>query len=524
MEYRHFSIAACALVALACGSGGSDSDQATADDHESPASPEASGNDQAGPNTEVDDRGAGDEREVEMPTAPDRAQDPSDEEAEGPEGPDGPAPDDADAVVEPAADVVDDVGMVMGETDDPSPVDVPPVDDGAADIATLVVADSVLANEGSLDCAIDVALDEESIYVIDRGSSVLYTPEATDTITSTFALRKVNSSMDTVWSVSLGSVVAAAVTTAADGAPVVSAQTGAADGSVSGSLLITMHSADDGNEITRWQGEQLIEQSYYGEAFALTASDGSLFVGVTGQFLSYDQGEPQWTFLGPEAIHALALASDGSILVGGQLEATRDGASWVARLDATGDTSWSYHDKLTADGQTEYGVAALAADDDGSVYALVNHLIGDEPGPIRWGLLKLNAGGETEWLTDLGAYDGLSQANGVQYLVGTVTPNDVVMMDELVIVAGQKDGDLWLAAFDRRGEAVWERVHAGGSDGLDEATAVLPTSGGRLLVAGCETIRMEPGNDYAYCANVQGACEPPAIPIKSAWVGLVELP
>lgn len=392
-----------------------------------------------------------------------------------------------------------------------------------SDVPEVSVVRSVLTGEGTFDCAVDVATDGSDIYVIDRGSTVLYDPDVLEQIDPTLALRKLSFDVGSEWSVPLDGVVAAAVTVSDAGEPVTVALSGAADGTVAGRMLVSTRSATDGMETDSWQGEQLAERSYYGLAFAETTPDGSLLLGVSGQLVRFD-GAPVWTYDGPEAIYALWLQGDGAFYLGGQVTPDRGAESWVARLDATGSTSWSYQEKLTAPTQVEFGVAAVAADEADNAYAIATHIVDDEPGPVRWALVKASPSGQAEWRVDLGAYDNYSQ-NGVEYLVGTVAPADVVVVGDEVVVLGAKDGDLWLAGFDAAGQLLWERRHSGANPGPDEATKAVLLEDGTLLVAGCETIRLEPGNDGSFCANVvEGPCEPPAIPITSAWVGIVELP
>jgi len=197
----------------------------------------------------------------------------------------------------------------------------------------------------------------------------------------------------------------------------------------------------------------------------------------------------------PAAHGGYLLCGWSNSTISGDMTATLKGAQnyWVVRVDALGNKRW---DKRYGSASSEQLSTALATPDGGFV------LTGITGGPVKtpsgdrtqsikgdadiW-TIKLDSLGNKQWDSTLGSLDG-------DYVYGAAnTPGGGVALLGLPFggpggdVTGPARGnhDLWLVKLDATGNKVSDRLYGG--SGLDDASALIATADGGLLLAGYTT-------------------------------------
>lgn len=209
-----------------------------------------------------------------------------------------------------------------------------------------------------------------------------------------------------------------------------------------------------------------------------------------------DLGETQWQRclggVGIDRAYGIRQTPDEGYIVAGETY-SNDGDvvgfhggqkdMWVVKLDATGTLQWQKclggagldqgrAIQLTTD--TGYIVAGASMSDDGDVSGV--------HGSFDLWLVKLDASGGIEWQKACGG-SGSDLANAVQqtadggYVMAGITSSGDGDVNGTI-----GGGDMWVVRLDGSGNILWQK--AMGTDGTDEAKAVLETNDGGYAVAG----------------------------------------
>jgi hypothetical protein len=245
-----------------------------------------------------------------------------------------------------------------------------------------------------------------------------------------------------------------------------------------------------------------------GEVTLAPRGTGNIYAPIDYWFFKLDaQGNKLWEKRyggnGDDRLLKVLPAAHGGYLlcgwsnstVSGDMTAPLKGAQnyWVVRVDALGNKRW---DKRYGSASSEQLSTALATPDGGFV------LTGITGGPIKapsgdrsqaikgdadiW-TIKLDSLGNKQWDSTLGSLDG-------DYVYGaTKTPGGGIALLGLPFggpggdVSGPARGnhDLWLVKLDAAGNKVSDRLYGG--SGNDDASALLTTADGGLLLAGYTT-------------------------------------
>jgi len=176
------------------------------------------------------------------------------------------------------------------------------------------------------------------------------------------------------------------------------------------------------------------------------------------------------------------LSNDGDVW---GFNGTRD--SWVVKLDANGDTTWtrsfggSQNEHAKSVWQTQdsgYVVASNALSNDGDVWGV--------SGGFDYWVVKLNANGDTIWTNALGgsAYDlpgAVQQTDDGGYIIGGVSASG--NGDSPVNYGGR---DFWTVKLDSTGKLSWQKV-LGGSNQDQHADMIQTIDGGYIMTGSVES-------------------------------------
>jgi hypothetical protein len=155
----------------------------------------------------------------------------------------------------------------------------------------------------------------------------------------------------------------------------------------------------------------------------------------------------------------LTLTADGGIVAAGE-HLDGGGASWVVRLDAAGHVSWQKaYDAAT----TDHAYAVAVASDGG---ILVVAQVSDTGTGATWGAaMKLDASGNVAWQTRVGSGD--------DYLAGIAPTSDGGAVAAGQYATGN-DYDGWIVRLSSAGAVLWSKTYGGSQSDAFHAIAASP--------------------------------------------------
>jgi hypothetical protein len=241
--------------------------------------------------------------------------------------------------------------------------------------------------------------------------------------------------------------------------------------------------------------------------------------GVLLKFSAQD-GSLAWdkSFGGNASPQGVAVASDGSIFVGGTVRLPDSSHMFVTKFDSEGSVLW-HRLWNTPGAAVSTSGDDVAVDTVGNVYAVGNVPLMDPENPgfvlaFQIALLKIDTGGTLLWQRSLREGEQLDSRGGL-----TVGPDGSIYIAGARLNEKQFAFDALAVKFDAQGTLLWNRVWGG--RGHDEAGAVAVRPDGAVFVAGTTNtssntddvfyLQLEPdsgrGADAARWGNVETATD-----------------
>lgn len=192
-----------------------------------------------------------------------------------------------------------------------------------------------------------------------------------------------------------------------------------------------------------------------------------------------------------EFLPTVIATSDGGFLIAGSTDSNDGDVSgnhgdfdaWLLKIDADGNKLWS---KTFGGSGTDYANRMIPTNDGGFVIvgettSNDGDVIGNHGGNDAWAF-KVDANGNKVWSKTFGG-SGIDQLvsiistpDGSYVIAGNSTSNNADLN------SNHGDKDSWILKLSANGDKIWSKAYGG--SGWDEATSLVTTSNGELLVAG----------------------------------------
>ncbi|WP_456366813.1 protein kinase domain-containing protein [Thermococcus sp.] len=173
--------------------------------------------------------------------------------------------------------------------------------------------------------------------------------------------------------------------------------------------------------------------------------------------------------------NAVAIASNGDIIVAGYTDSFGAGGAWVLRLDANGNVKWQK--TYGGSGYDEATTIAIAPNGDIIVAGYTDSFSADD---FDFWVLRLDENGNVKWQKTYGGSN-----SDEAYAIAVADNGDIIVAGwtKSFGVNAEKWAYIWVLRLDENGNVKWQKAY-GGSNGWDEANAVAVANNGDIIMVG----------------------------------------